>query len=135
MSKQKFEVEKSEQEWKQQLTEEEYRVLRQAGTEYPGTGQYYLFDEAGNYSCKACGQLLFTSQEKYHSGCGWPAFYDVPEAAHIIKRPDFSHGMMRTEVLCAKCGSHLGHVFEDGPEDKTGLRYCINSVCLQFDKK
>lgn len=131
----KFEIEKSEQEWKQQLSEEEYRVLRQAGTEYPGTGQYYKFDEAGNYYCKACNQLLFTSEHKYNSGCGWPAFYDVPDSSHIIRRPDFSHGMIRKEVLCAKCGSHLGHVFEDGPEDKTGLRYCINSVCLQFDKK
>lgn len=127
-----FEVQKTEEEWRKILSEEEYRVLREAGTEYPGTGTFYKHDAAGTYHCKACNNVLFTSSEKYHSGCGWPAFFNVADEKNIIRKPDFSHGMIRTEVLCAKCGSHLGHVFEDGPEDKTGLRYCINSVCLDF---
>lgn len=127
-----FDVQKTEEEWRKILSEEEYSVLREAGTEYPGTGTYYIHDAAGTYHCKGCHHVLFTSTEKYHSGCGWPAFFDVADEKNIIKKPDFSHGMIRTEVLCAKCGSHLGHVFEDGPSDKTGLRYCINSVCLDF---
>lgn len=131
-SKYDFEIQKTEQEWKEQLSEDEFRVLRKAGTEMPGTGAYYLNDDSGNYYCKACNNELFTSDNKYQSGCGWPSFFDVVDETKIIKRPDFSHDMIRTEVLCAKCGSHLGHLFEDGPTDKTGIRYCINSISLNF---
>lgn len=123
---------KSEQEWKQILSPEEFRVLRQNGTEYAFTGKYDKFYEPGKYFCKACGNYLFASDTKYNSGCGWPAFYDVQESA-VVYIQDNSYGMKRVEVRCAKCDSHLGHVFEDGPRDKTGLRYCINSVCLRFE--
>ncbi len=123
---------KTEAEWKQILTDEEYAVLRQAGTERPFTGKYTDTDNKGNYFCKACGNLLFTSETKYHSGCGWPAFYDKAGNSAVETRMDYSHGMTRIEVVCKKCQSHLGHVFEDGPRDKTGLRYCINSISLDF---
>lgn len=136
-NKEKFMLEKSEQEWKEELTEEEYRVLREKGTERPFTGKYDKFYENGDYNCAGCGMLLFTSETKYDSGCGWPAFYDVQDSTKIKYIRDTSFGMIRTEVVCAGCGGHLGHVFEDGPRDKTGLRYCINSVSLDFkeDKK
>lgn len=123
---------KSEEEWKKVLTDEEYRVLREAGTERPFTGKYTDLKADGNYYCKACGNLLFTSETKYHSGCGWPAFYDKAGNSAVETRMDYSYGMTRVEVLCKKCHSHLGHVFEDGPQDKTGLRYCINSISLDF---
>lgn len=123
---------KTEPEWKQILTDEEYAVLRQAGTERPFTGKYTDADDKGNYYCKACGNLLFTSETKYHSGCGWPAFYDIAGNSAVETRMDHSHGMTRIEVVCKRCQSHLGHVFEDGPRDKTGLRYCINSISLDF---
>lgn len=123
---------KTEEQWKQVLTAEEYRVLREAGTEAPYTGKYTNLDEKGNYYCKACGNLLFSSDTKYHSGCGWPAFYDIANGDAVITREDNSHGMKRIEVLCKKCHSHLGHVFPDGPQDKTGIRYCINSISLDF---
>lgn len=125
-------VVKTEQEWKQILTPEEFRVLRQNGTEYAFTGKYDKFYENGKYYCRACGNYLFPSDTKYNSGCGWPAFYDVQEGA-VTYIQDNSYGMRRVEVRCAKCQSHLGHVFEDGPKNKTGLRYCINSVCLRFE--
>ncbi len=117
--------------WKEQLTEEEYRVLRQKGTEYPFTGKYNDFYEKGNYYCAACGELLFTSESKFKSGCGWPSFSDIAEEKHILLKKDTSHGMLRTEVLCANCGGHLGHVFNDGPPPSY-LRYCINSVSVKF---
>lgn len=125
-------VNKTEEEWKKVLTDEEYHVLREAGTERPFTGKYTDLKADGNYYCKACGNLLFTSETKYHSGCGWPAFYDKAGNSAVETRVDNSYGMTRIEVLCKKCHSHLGHVFEDGPQDKTGLRYCINSISLNF---
>ncbi|MEM9000094.1 MAG: peptide-methionine (R)-S-oxide reductase MsrB [Bacteroidota bacterium] len=128
----KYTVEKTDKEWKTQLSPEEYRVLRQKGTEYPHTGQYNLHFENGNYHCKACGAVLFESEHKFESGCGWPSFDQAVEGAIEYLR-DTSHGMIRTETLCANCGSHLGHVFNDGPKETTGQRYCINSMSIGFD--
>lgn len=125
-------VVKTDEEWREILDPESYRVLRQDGTEYPNTGQYNIFDEVGKYYCKGCGSYLFSSDEKFASTCGWPSFFDVqPEAVQYVE--DLSHGMRRVEVRCTQCDGHLGHVFEDGPRDKTGLRYCINSVALNFE--
>ncbi len=125
-------VNKTEEEWKKILTDEEYNVLREAGTERAYTGKYTDIKADGNYYCKACDNLLFTSETKYHSGCGWPAFYDIAGNSAVETREDNSHGMSRIEVLCKKCHSHLGHIFDDGPIDKTGMRYCINSISLNF---
>ncbi len=122
---------KSDTEWRQILTPEQYSILRQKGTEAPYTGIYNDHYEKGTYQCAACGQVLFKSDTKYPSHCGWPAFYDVEQKGRVIRRTDRSHGMVRVEVLCSRCGGHLGHVFEDGPPP-TGLRYCINSAALQF---
>lgn len=129
-----YKIDKTEQEWKSELTEEEYRILREKGTERAFTGEYDLHFESGDYKCAGCGQVLFTSDTKYNSGCGWPAFYDVVDSSKVKFIEDFSYGMNRTEVVCSSCGGHLGHVFEDGPRDKTGLRYCINSVSLDFQE-
>ncbi len=118
-------------EWRERLTDEEYRILREAGTEPPFSGEYVDHDADGRYRCAGCGAELFDSTTKFGSGCGWPSFYDVDDD-RIETRRDTSHGMIRTEVLCASCGGHLGHVFDDGPEP-TGKRYCINSVSLEFD--
>ena len=130
----KYGIERTESEWKQQLSPEEYYVLRQQGTERPFTGTYNLHFENGDYHCKACNAKLFESGHKFESGCGWPSFDQaVPGAIEYIR--DTSHGMIRTETRCANCGSHLGHVFDDGPKETTGQRYCINSVSIDFEPK
>ena len=126
-------VTKTDEEWRQTLTPEQYRILRQAGTERPFTGKYWNKKDDGTYQCAACGQELFTSSTKFDSGCGWPSFYEALDSGKVTEHVDNSHGMRRTEVLCSRCGGHLGHVFEDGP-NPTGLRYCINSESLQFTK-
>jgi peptide-methionine (R)-S-oxide reductase len=126
-------INKSDQEWREQLTAEQYHILRQAGTERPFTGKYVNMEDEGVYTCAACGANLFSSETKFHSGSGWPSFWDVIDQGNVELRDDSSHGMRRTEIRCAQCGGHLGHVFDDGPRDKTGLRYCINSAALDFD--
>jgi len=125
----------SEEEWKQRLDPESYRVLRQKGTERAFTGEYYLNKSTGIYECKACGNEIFHSKDKYDSGCGWPSFTHPVSEDAITVTMDYSHGMVREEICCAACGGHLGHRFPDGPKDKGGIRYCINSVSLDFRKK
>jgi peptide-methionine (R)-S-oxide reductase len=124
----------SDEEWRARLSPEEYAVLRQAGTERAFTGAYTDVEDPGLYRCNGCGNPLFESDSKYHSGCGWPSFTGTvsPDAVELLE--DTSHGMVRTEVRCARCGSHLGHVFPDGPRDRGGLRYCMNSVALELDE-
>jgi peptide-methionine (R)-S-oxide reductase len=130
-----FPIKKTDAEWRQELNEEQFRILREKGTERAFTGKYDIHFEDGAYHCAGCGTKLFESGSKYDSGCGWPAFYQTAEKGAVVEKLDKSHGMIRTEVLCGKCGGHLGHVFPDGPQDKTGLRYCINSVSLDFESK
>jgi peptide-methionine (R)-S-oxide reductase len=125
-------ISKTEQEWREQLTAEQYHVLREAGTERPFTGEYVDTEDDGTYVRAACGNNLFSSEVKFHSGSGWPSFWDVMNRGNVELHEDNSYGMKRVEINCAQCGSHLGHVFEDGPRDKTGLRYCINSAALDF---
>jgi peptide-methionine (R)-S-oxide reductase len=125
----------NEEEWKRKLTPEQYRILRQQGTEAPFTGELLHEKGSGMYKCAACGADLFLGEHKFDSGTGWPSFYDIAKSDAVKLEDDDSLGMRRVEVLCANCGSHLGHVFEDGPKDKTGKRYCINSVCLAFEPK
>jgi peptide-methionine (R)-S-oxide reductase len=132
--KTEFKVNKTEQEWKQQLSREQFNVLRLAGTELPGTGKYNLHFEDGIYTCAGCGAKLFSSESKFETDCGWPSFDKALGDSTVIERRDLSHGMIRTEILCSNCGGHLGHVFNDGPTS-SGLRYCINSVSLDFDDK
>jgi peptide-methionine (R)-S-oxide reductase len=128
-------ISKSDAEWHQQLTPQQYAILRQKATERPFTGEYVHTKTAGTYQCAACGQPLFASDTKFESGTGWPSFWDVIEQGNVDLIEDTSHGMHRTEVVCGRCGSHLGHVFEDGPRETTGLRYCINSAALSLDAK
>ena len=130
MKMSKYPIQKSEEEWKQSLSPEEYRVLREAGTEYPFTGKFNDHHERGTYACKGCGQPLYTSKAKFDSGCGWPS-YDKSIQGAIEYRKDHSLGMLRVEILCSQCGGHQGHVFEDGPTE-TGQRYCVNSASIDF---
>jgi peptide-methionine (R)-S-oxide reductase len=125
-------VQKTEEEWRRELSPEQYDVLRQAGTEAPFTGKYVHSKEDGMYRCGACGAELFSSDTKFDSGTGWPSFYEPANRENVELREDRSHGMVRTEVVCASCGSHLGHVFDDGP-NPTGERFCINSCALDLD--
>lgn len=127
-------VHKTENEWKAFLTDEQYYILREKGTERPFTGKLLQNKETGIYTCAACGNELFTSDMKFDSHCGWPSFDKEIAGGKIITHLDTSHGMIRTEIMCAKCGGHLGHLFDDGPTE-TGMRYCVNSVSLDFKKK
>ncbi|HKL03049.1 MAG TPA: peptide-methionine (R)-S-oxide reductase MsrB [Cryomorphaceae bacterium] len=128
-----FEIQKSESEWKKELSAEEYHILREEGTERAFTGKYWDNKEDGTYLCAACSLPLFDSETKFKSGTGWPSFYDIVNEDNVIEQRDSSLGMVRREVVCGRCGGHLGHVFEDGPEP-TGLRYCVNSASLDFRK-
>jgi peptide-methionine (R)-S-oxide reductase len=130
----KDKIEKSDAEWRKLLTPAQYHVLREKGTEPPFTGAYYDSHDRADYVCAACGNELFSSDAKFDSGTGWPSFYQPIDPAKVDTEVDLSHGMRRTEVTCARCGSHLGHVFDDGPRP-TGLRYCINSISLKAMKR
>lgn len=125
------ELPKTEGEWKKKLSDEQYYVLREKGTERPFTGKFYLHKDKGIYTCAACGNELFTSDMKFDSHCGWPSFDREIKGGKIKTEVDSSHGMIRTEIMCAKCGGHLGHLFNDGPTE-TGIRYCVNSLSLEF---
>lgn len=127
-------LKKSEQQWKQELTPEQYHILREKGTERAFTGEYATEKTPGVYRCAGCGQELFSSDTKYDSGSGWPSFYEPLEKAHVAEHEDGTFGMRRVEVTCSRCESHLGHVFPDGPQP-TGMRYCINSASLKLDEK
>lgn len=126
----------TEDQWRERLTPEEFHVLREAGTEPPGVGEYTDTTTEGIYRCRACGEELFRSDEKFASHCGWPSFYAPSDTDKVVERVDRSHGMVRTEVLCATCGSHLGHVFEgEGYPTPTDLRYCINSISMTLEER
>jgi peptide-methionine (R)-S-oxide reductase len=128
-----FEVELTPEEWREKLDADRFAVLREAATEAPFTGSLLHVDAEGSFTCGGCGQFLFTSEQKFDSGCGWPSF-DACVPGSIIERPDYSLSRVRTEILCSKCGGHLGHVFPDGPTP-TGLRYCVNSLAIDFDAR
>jgi peptide-methionine (R)-S-oxide reductase len=123
---------RTEEQWRGVLTEEQFRVLREKGTERAFTGEYWDQKAAGTYVCAGCGESLFRSEAKFDSGCGWPSFYEALDQGKVEEHEDATFGMRRIEVVCARCGGHLGHVFPDAPQTPTGLRYCINSVSLRF---
>jgi peptide-methionine (R)-S-oxide reductase len=124
----------SESEWREKLTPEQYSILRQAQTEAPFSGAFLYNEAKGIYVCAACGHKLFKSEQKFDALCGWPSFYDVIDKKAVSLKEDLSHGLRRVEVTCANCGSHLGHVFNDAPEQPTGMRFCINSLSLDFNQ-
>lgn len=122
----------SEDEWKKKLTPEQYHLLREKGTEAPGSGKLLHNSKTGNYMCAACGQVIFNSDTKFDSGSGWPSFYDPANTEAVVLKEDRSYGMFRVEITCSNCGSHLGHVFNDAPDQPTGMRFCVNSESLDF---
>ncbi|WP_336337984.1 peptide-methionine (R)-S-oxide reductase MsrB [Haloarcula brevis] len=134
MSESRGELPENDEEWREILSDEEYRILREAGTEPRFSSDLIDVKDEGVFTCAGCGAELFDSDEKFESGTGWPSFWDVYQEGNVETRPDNSHGMQRTEVVCAECGGHLGHVFDDGPEP-TGKRYCINGAALDFDSE
>jgi len=128
----RYEIERTDAQWKELLTPGQYAILRKAATERPFSGEYVKLDAEGVYRCAGCGNPLFSSETKFDAGCGWPSFSETLSEGAVEERVDTSHGMRRMEIVCARCGSHLGHVFDDGPRP-TGLRYCMNSVALDFE--
>lgn len=133
-SERNYKISLNDEEWKQKLDAESYHILREKGTERPFTGQYYLNKETGIYECRGCGNEIFRSEDKYDSGCGWPSFVKPISEDAVVVQMDYSHGMTREEILCSACGGHLGHRFPDGPRQRGGIRYCINSVSMDFKK-